>query len=729
MLDAGPFRVPLSEQKEQPKSASLWEQGRAYLANHRQELVQERQDQSLGKRYGESVVRSKFQRCYANITACIESYASRRAEANRPFNKKEIQTRIQELLDGKRYQAQREIVKKLTKQVVTQEIRAELGLNVKTDPDLLDRLNQAKTELSRMPLGRDPKNATEEILLEEVTQEYALSALDERVKDKAISPESLNAAILLELKLENAKEPETYTSFEEGFVSIQKELDEFIEQGFINPAEKAIIEEYSLRYAASFGKGMERLHEKNTLHETLSVLRDNARKVAYQTKMDRKTLAGSDHGVRHIYQGNTNFAEQMMAGLEKEKSLDFKKRDEVLIRQIIIDHDLGYTTPAAFTKEGGGAAKDHPCVGCRYIEANKEYYKQKFGQDGYDVTRDVLLNHSYPSSRYEEKRPEPNGNRTVTYNRHLIRSVVSTVDSLGTTSETKAMELFRYPETIQILQDAKLYLESQSENPDSVILERFKEKLKEQVDYLANQGKISATRVEAFYQAIETKFGPDVVKKTLGQYAGMVKSVTLEKRDEQFKPSIRMDVSQLQAMVADLFGEKTSLNGFKKAMEVFGIDEDALKKLGRTIEKLRTETDPKKREKLKKELEFETERAHFKIGDRETTGLKDEREGEHQAITESFKRFQEQTVRTEIMDLFDGLKKEKKPRSETSIAQLQGSLMLALDLEDAQEIKRMVKLMELASKHRDQDAYLEVLQSEVKRFLSKSEKERLKSVL
>ena len=126
-----------------------------------------------------------------------------------------------------------------------------------------------------------------------------------------------------------------------------------------------------------------------------------------------------------------------MASMKDVESIDFKPQDEVLIRQIIIDHDIGYTTEAAQAKGGFEASKDHPCAGCDFVESNKDYYVQMYGTEGYDIIRDVVLNHSYAQSEYQGLRPDAASDE-VTYNRDLIRSVVSTVDAMGVTSETKS---------------------------------------------------------------------------------------------------------------------------------------------------------------------------------------------------------------------------------------------------------------------------------------------------
>ena len=71
-------------------------------------------------------------------------------------------------------------------------------------------------------------------------------------------------------------------------------------------------------------------------------------KIAYQTKLDKRVFGEVITGLGTFAEGCAHFSEQMMASHEESwKALTSKPQDEVLIRQIIIDHDIGYTTEAA----------------------------------------------------------------------------------------------------------------------------------------------------------------------------------------------------------------------------------------------------------------------------------------------------------------------------------------------------------------------------------------------
>lgn len=719
--------VRVTGEYERKGFTSLWDQAQTYLAIHGERLNAQRKDVALGKNYGESVVRSKVRLCAEHFNDCADAYLKRRKTTKRELDSKKTRERLQQLVQGRLYEAKSQVVKKLAKQIKQQEMRRELNLlNDDASPaieELRQQLIKERADLEILPIGQPARDAADHVLLEEATQEYALRLLDQKVYDGHIDPEALNAQMWKELDL--AVMPERLIrSTSEAVAAMHEEVAVFEQKGYINAQEARTIIAYGDRYAREFIEGYQKYLKKDQLpRELYQVLRDNARKVAYQTTIDKRTLAGSDHGVRHIYEGNTHFAEQLMTSLEGMKDIDLKQRDKVLIRQIIIDHDMGYTTAAAQSKDGGDAAKDHPCIGCRYVESNRSYYEQKFGKHGYDVIRDVLLNHSYPSSKYLKKRPDG----TMTYNRHLIRSVVSTVDSLSTTSETKAMELFRFPETIHVLQNVRLYADAHDGVIDDQAMTEFKQDLQTCVDKLVDQKKVSPERAAAYREAIDRSFTARTVKKTFGQYSGVIHNIRLVKSSDgkEWVPEVRMNLSRLQALVAEAFGDTVSLAGFKKAMEAFGLSADELKRLGKIVGKLRREKNPFKRNEMLQELRFVTDRAQFLIGEQETTGLPDEREQEHQTLIESFEHFHQEAARDNINALFDRIRGLKKPRDASQVQDVFENLQTILETDRQAEIEQIRHIADGIQRYLPDNDALEILQSEAKRLLSKRERRRI----
>ncbi len=748
----GGFGDPSAETRER-RSPSLWEQGRAYARQHGETLAEAHRDDTLGVRYGESLVRSKMDRCAANPDACLQSYFDRRAATDRPLAKEaKVRQRLLELLRWQQYAKQEKVVRKQRKALKELQVRIRLGLATEGEEAVRERqdaLAREERHLAGLPTGQGPADAQDLIRLEEMAQEYALEALDEKIRAGLVRPEALNASILQELDLVDATdrpleafplanasprleplvrqgllERKHAHAIEQALAETGQEVAGFVDRRFVTEREAEVILEYAERYAIDFVHAFDRRFGPDLPQRLFAIMRDNARKVAYQTKVDKRTLSGSDHGVRHIYQGNTAFAEQLIASAAKAGA-DVKPRDAVLVRQIIIDHDLGYTTPAAQAKGGGGAAKDHPCVGCKYVEANAAYYRHTFGEHGFDVIRDVLLNHSYPSSLYENKRPEPTLKRPFTYNRPLIRSIVSTVDSLGVTAETKAMDLFRHPETIRVLQDARLELEAAGTLSEAA-LERFKAELADAISVLEAAGRVSRERAAAYRQAVERKFGADVIKKTIGQYAGIVRSVRLARNEAgALVPEVRMDVSRLQALVAGTFGEEASLAGFKKALETFGLEPKHLDELGKVVSKLRRETDPGKRKKLLERLTFRSERACFVIGETETLGFRDERAEEFAALQGSFAALAEASPRQQRREAFRNLLRTDPPRPNALVEATVERLTSLVDVTDPRQAERLAHLTGLLRSHADDDASVEALEKAFRSLLSKEERSRL----
>ncbi|MDP3770698.1 MAG: hypothetical protein Q8R16_00165, partial [bacterium] len=318
------------------------------------------------------------------------------------------------------------------------------------------------------------------------------------------------------------------------------------------------------------------------------------------------------------------------------------------------------------------------------------------------------------------------GEDELTYNRDLIRSVVSTVDAMGATAETKAMDMFRYPETIEILQNVKLYVETHGGKMEEAALDLFKVDMNAVVDTLLADGKISSERAAGYRSAIENQFNPMTVDITLGQFTGVVREMKLARRaDGTVAPEIHLEVSRLAALVGDNFGDETALEGFKKAMKDFGLSKQELQNMAGLVRRLQMETDPAQREALQRQLTYASERATFVIGERETAGLPDEREQERTAITERFETFEIETIRTELRQQFDRVRAVAPEARTPDMAQvLVDGLRALVDLDDREA--GLLDALGASLKDRIQDDQtIDAVQDMAMRLKSKSEKDRL----
>jgi len=117
----------------------------------------------------------------------------------------------------------------------------------------------------------------------------------------------------------------------------------------VTDTERAVLMRELIEYLADY---MEALHEIEESHgksdgfticnafRVYKLLRENARKYLFQSGVDHIYLTGSDHGVKHLIQGDVRFSTQVA------EQLKWSARDRVCLRQIAVDHDLGYTHPA-----------------------------------------------------------------------------------------------------------------------------------------------------------------------------------------------------------------------------------------------------------------------------------------------------------------------------------------------------------------------------------------------
>lgn len=351
-------------------------------------------------------------------------------------------------------------------------------------------------------------------------------------------------------------------------------------------------------------------------------------------------FTGSDHGVYHILEGNMNFANKMIDSLGD----GITSKDKVLIHQIITDHDIGYTLGIASAKESFNAQKDHPLFSARYIEENQDYYRQKFGEDGCEAIFEGIINHSNVKSEY------PSKDQIREINPDTIRSITSTVDALGVTAETKCPEFFRGPKAIEILQKVKLYADTHKGEISSGVLESYKDQLRKVADK-----EPSERRKEEFYEAVEKHFNLYKAETTLGQFTGVIKDIKLIEKKGKVIPEIKIDISRIQALLGNLFGEKISINAFVKAMEDFGVPKEKIEDIGKTIRQVKKSKTKKEKENLKKKLKFEGNKAIF-----EFSPEFNETSPEIERVMEKFEKL---SIRGEIRELAQRI---KSPDARTS---------------------------------------------------------------
>ncbi len=462
----------------------------------------------------------------------------------------------------------------------------------------------------------------------EAAQKDAYRALEGKIEAGVVKPDSIHSDILNRLELRDNPEirVENVSQIAERTSS---ELKDLTEKGLIKEDEAALIQAEAEKFTQIYVEAFPDAYPQ----QVFKVAMDNIRKLVYQTERDKQVFSGSDHGTRHILEGNMKMADRIIESLGDKSS----SKDKILIHQIIIDHDLGYTIGAAQAKESFDASKDHPLFSAKFIEANQEYYTQMFSKDGYEVIHNGILQHSYPKSEYGTPTNPEKG-----FNPDIIRSVTSTVDALGVTSETKCPAFFRNPESINVLQKVKLYADTHEGKVSPDTLAMYKNQLREIADK-----EPDADRRDGYYNAIENQFNPVTVEMTLGQYAGVLKDIKITEREGKMVPYVNMDISRVQALLGDIFGDKVAIKVFVKAMEDFGVPKEAMADMAKTLRQIKKAKTDKEKLPLMERLKYSSDKAVFEFAP-EFAEVTSE-------IEKSFEKFARLTIRDKIRELSHNL--------------------------------------------------------------------------
>ncbi|MFH1426606.1 MAG: hypothetical protein ABIG66_04250 [Candidatus Kerfeldbacteria bacterium] len=467
----------------------------------------------------------------------------------------------------------------------------------------------------------------------EQAQEKAMQAMQEKIDAGVIDPGSISSDMLRELGVEPGTEgaPDSFDSI---IGSIRTELTKFRSEGYIPNLEEGVaiekeIREYIDIYRESFPDAPPQ--------KVFEVARDNARKLAYQTSRDKEVFSGSDHGTKHILDGNMKFANQMLDSLQKQ-GVDVSAKDKLFIHQIIIDHDIGYTVGAAQAKKGFEASKDHPLFSTKFVEQNEEYYKDKFGEDGYKMIRDGILYHSYPKTELNTPRSGPDA-----VNVDLVRSVTSIVDGLGVTAETKTPAFFQKPEAISTLMKLRLAMEAGATKDNPSLLDTYKADLREIADKEPNE-----KRRTQFGKAIDDFFNEYTAEVTLGHYTGVVQEVGVTMQGDKFVPHVKAKMSRIHALLGDMFGGKLEGQAFMKAMQEFGVESNEMNRFGLELEIARKNAIIRE-----KPLQMRSETAVFEVDSR----FIEETDNQYADIEAAISEVYGTSIRSEINSILDSFKK------------------------------------------------------------------------
>jgi hypothetical protein len=307
-------------------------------------------------------------------------------------------------------------------------------------------------------------------------------------------------------------------------------------KGLYSEAEQAAVKELVI------GKALEYLKEAGVNPEdAMKLVRDNLIKVHHQQTVDHKAISGSDHGVRHVIQSNVAHTLHALDQLGENVSA----KQKLMAMQIMIDHDLGYTTEAA--RGSFGAAKDHPLASAAYLEMGGQN-SDIFSSEEQAYMQEAVLKHSYPFGLDQPFDFHKGGRENA------IAGIISVVDAMGVTADTKCPALFR-----EVLDETALQRLAKSDGPE------VKRELHAIIDQAVEDGRISRDVAEGYRWALEYDANTFGAKGITAQFGGQLLGTEMEQvGDRQYALRIDFGVSEKIKHLATILGNPDNVGAFEK---------------------------------------------------------------------------------------------------------------------------------------------------------------------
>jgi len=335
----------------------------------------------------------------------------------------------------------------------------------------------------------------------------------------------------------------------------------------LDDAEKVVIFKESMRYLSDYKAAMREgsMGSAVSVQDVFDLIRGNQRRLAHQTIVDRKFFTGSDHGVTHILEANMAMADKIFADMGTK----ITPQQKILIRQAILDHDMGYTISALDDARGGqyfGMTKDHPLYSTVWVESHKAEYVKYFGEEGYEIIRDAILDHS------NAKKLD-----LTASGGQLVQNIVAGVDCLGTTADIKMMKLFREPEMMaKLMQLKELADEFNKAVPADVARIRASMKsVHEGMLAYVERSDFPAPLKDSYRRALTQNFDPMhpefAFKRDFGSHSAGFEGLSV---GDDGAIIVDMSVNENFSLVRDMFanGDDVSTSALAKAMDDYGLD-------------------------------------------------------------------------------------------------------------------------------------------------------------
>lgn len=430
-------------------------------------------------------------------------------------------------------------------------------------------------------------------LQEQAIKDAYHTQLPQRIKEGFFNPEVVFDEINFHLKVDNSIPKSLQIHSRPTLNQIKMEIDTeiaaFQAKGLITKHQKDYITQFIHPLIESY-----QTHFKDkTAIDTFIFSRNLVRATVYQETWDKSSFSGSDHGSKHIH-NNIQTAKGLHSTMEKA---DFTSKDEFIEHIVHIYHDIGYTVGLATSNFC--CSKDHPLVGAKIIEANREYFVKYLDTDAYETIHESILYHAVV---YPNLTPAETESLRGKVDRRLIRAVTSISDACATTYERKTQEFWEQPRAILALARLKFFLIqfpqykssigsdqiAQDEwfgldktNPMDVITHDFFQEIKKELHDLVNTNSdMSDDKKVLFRQAIDQQFNAFKADVTLGQYGGVLlalESVENDKfnpetkgKEPKYLPKIKMAPSLVYGVLKDLFGKDQANKAFASLSAEFG---------------------------------------------------------------------------------------------------------------------------------------------------------------
>lgn len=320
---------------------------------------------------------------------------------------------------------------------------------------------------------------------------------------------------------------------------------------------------------------------------------DLIRMAVYQEIFDKASFSGSDHGSKHIHHNIKN-AESIHHNMQLH--VDYSDKDRFLEHLIHFYHDIGYTVGLA--GKSFACCKDHPFIGAKMIEENREYFEHHLDKESTDVLWNAVLLHAIAMPNLS-----PGSSAIKGLHPSMVRAVTSISDACAVTYDRKTQEFWEQPTTLLALISLRLFLtmypqyigklshsgkdewhQLDKTNPMDIFAHDVFQHTKRILFKAVDRYQIPESKKELFRQAISQQFNSLTTAVTLGQFGAILTGVSAVinpltgNANPKFLPQFGLAPSIIYGTLHDLFGEELAQASFKKLVDEFSGDLHVLAK-------------------------------------------------------------------------------------------------------------------------------------------------------